>query len=243
MEDWEYSKFRDSATDKNGRTIDGQTDLSEEQFVAVARDEDSRTLLHHLCRGHEQRDVAAELRRVIAIGANVNARDCDGRTALHELCGSIYGHAQFDELEAIDVLLRAGAEIDARDNRGDTPLMYSLRYMCPETDESEEDEEGMYIPPISRHLLMRGAQVNISDQDGLSPLHLAVAYDYVPLARLLLDHGADATVATIGNEHLYNRKLVLLDNHSGVPVPVGSTPLDIAQSDRMRELLAHRAVR
>jgi Ankyrin repeat len=138
MDEWNYGEFRNAAIDENGCRLGEQTGLSEEQFMAVARDQDSRTLLHHLCRRHNEGNVAVELSDALAIGANPNSLDCDGRTPLHELCDSIYGVASFDELDAIDVLLRAGAQIDARDNRGNTPLMESLRFMCPEVDEDDE---------------------------------------------------------------------------------------------------------
>ncbi len=58
------------------------------------------------------------LQLLVDRGASVGARDTDGRTALHWL-------AQFGDREAVELLLRSGAELNAADARGCTPLMYA----------------------------------------------------------------------------------------------------------------------
>ncbi|KAF4008058.1 hypothetical protein G4228_019608, partial [Cervus hanglu yarkandensis] len=49
---------------------------------------------------------------------------------------------------------------------------------------------------ITQHLLIYGANVNCSAQDGTMPLHDAVENDYLEIVRLLLSYGADPTLNT-----------------------------------------------
>lgn len=44
--------------------------------------------------------------------------------------------------------------------------------------------------PLIREMLANGFNVNASDPAGMTPLHLAATFNYLPLVRLLLSHGA-----------------------------------------------------
>jgi ankyrin repeat protein len=52
---------------------------------------------------------------------------------------------------------------------------------------------------------------------GNTAMHFAVAVDSVPIAKLLDDHGADATIKNLEDE----------------------CPIEVAQRDDMKELVAH----
>jgi hypothetical protein len=73
-------------------------------------------------------------------------------------------------------LLDNGADVNARDDVGGTPLFSA----CKEPD----------ISPVKR-LLERGADVNARSKFGETPLYMAVAYGQEAVVRILLDHGAD----------------------------------------------------
>ena len=60
--------------------------------------------------------------------------------------------------ETIVVLLHYGADINAKDENGLTPLHYAVR---------RNDQE------VVKVLLNEGANVNVKDNDGLTPLHFA----------------------------------------------------------------------
>ena len=102
---------------------------------------------------------------------NANAPGYLGGTPLH--------HAvRKNELPIIEVLLNAGADVDARDTAGDTPL----------------HEARSADPTIVRTLLAAGADVNALNRDLDTPLHEWARFNSdqsVVLAQILIDAGAD----------------------------------------------------
>jgi len=54
--------------------------------------------------------------------------------------------------------------------------------------------EGYNHPEVVELLLEHGANPNVRDYDGYTPLHYAVEGCHVDVARVLLDHGADPTI-------------------------------------------------
>jgi ankyrin repeat protein len=73
------------------------------------------TKLHHAAA---QGDLA-EVQRLIAHGANLNARDNIGRTPLHEAAGE-------GRREVVAFLVRCGAPMDCEDKYGLTPAMLAM---------------------------------------------------------------------------------------------------------------------
>ncbi|TWU12144.1 Ankyrin repeats (3 copies) [Symmachiella macrocystis] len=74
---------------------------------------DTRTLLHHDANhGH-----GARVRKLLSYGANPNIKDAAGRTALHLISARGVGG------ETIRALVKAGADLNARDNEDITPLV------------------------------------------------------------------------------------------------------------------------
>lgn len=65
-------------------------------------------------------------------------------------------------------------------------------------------------------LLKKGAQVNVIDSDGLTPLLLAIYEDQLDCAKLLLDHGANKNGKT----------------------PLGKSYMETASSPEMKTLLS-----
>jgi ankyrin repeat protein len=85
-------------------------------------------------------------------GANVDARNELGVTAL--------GFAMCGYAEVIDPLLAAGADINAQDNKGRTPLMMTIGY-----------------PETTALFIKAGANVNIKDKNGQTALDYAMKSD------------------------------------------------------------------
>jgi cytohesin len=111
----------------------------------------------------------AELRRLAALGANVNAEAGDGQRPLHTAASN--GH-----VEAIRALAELGADVHAATAGGETPLHSAAR---------NGHVEAM------RALVRLGANVQAQDAVGRTPLHLAALNGHVEAMRALVDLGAD----------------------------------------------------
>jgi ankyrin repeat protein len=107
----------------------------------------------------------------------VRARDEVNSTPLHHAVG-------FAPMDVVTLLLDAGADINAKNRRGATPLHWAIH------DEAKV-----------RLLIARGAQVNVRQVEGRSPLFQAASMGNAnAVVRLLLDHGADAAIATANGQ-------------------------------------------
>lgn len=108
--------------------------------------------------------------------ANVSSYSTDGFTPLS--LAVFFGHP-----ETVDVLLAAGAEVNAasRETMKLTPLASAMA-----TAQNE----------IARTLIAHGADVNAKAASDLTPLHTAAARGNIEAATLLLEHGADINATT-----------------------------------------------
>lgn len=68
----------------------------------------------HLCFSASKGDLN-EVRRMLSVGINVNSADYDGRTALHTAVAE-------NQVQAAQFLVLCGADLNRRDNWGNTPL-------------------------------------------------------------------------------------------------------------------------
>ncbi len=114
----------------------------------------------------------------LAAGADVNGREADsGRTPLHALAVSLGGVGAGTAAFA-RALLDAGAEVDARDRWGRTPLHSAAG--------SRRQGIGDSLVVV---LLEAGADVNARSESGATPLHLSLNHPAV--VTTLLEFGAD----------------------------------------------------
>ncbi|MFN8395433.1 MAG: ankyrin repeat domain-containing protein [Bacteroidia bacterium] len=125
------------------------------------------------------RKQAAVVAALLDKGADADIRATDAEkgieqiTALH--VASTNGH-----IEILQLLLERGAEVNAQDKSGLTPLMAA-------------SELGNTVAVIL--LIDKGADVNLQDYDGLSPLMLSAYTSQHDVARILLDHEAKPDLA------------------------------------------------
>jgi ankyrin repeat protein len=126
-------------------------------------------------------------------GSSVEAPGGSGNTPLHSA-------AFRGDLEMVEVLLEYGVAIDAQNSYCCTPLSgAAIGYHNN--------------PRVARLLIERGADPNIRDSSGFTPLHYASQWWKIEIARVLVEHGANIEVK---------------DNK-------GRTPLDIALEGQSRQ--------
>ncbi len=112
----------------------------------------------------------AEVKSLIARGADLNARDATGKTPLF--------HGNTD---IVQLLIAHGADMNVQDRWGFTPLHAALRSRSAET---------------ARLLIRRGAHVRTQSHDGETPLHAAATLGDIEIVRLLIAQGAEVRAET-----------------------------------------------
>jgi cytohesin len=135
-----------------------------------------------------QSGLADEIRRLFALGLDVNAAAHDGLTPLLAAAG-----VRAPDTKTAEILLTAGADVNAVDRSGASVLHYTLRLLEP------SDPRPSYWSPyrpwaslfLLEFLLEAGVEVNQADEHGLTPLMLAAQHPYFDAISPLLRAGAD----------------------------------------------------
>ncbi|MCP5056889.1 MAG: hypothetical protein GY937_09215, partial [bacterium] len=123
------------------------------------------------------------LRKLLELGADVQAKRNDGGTPLHSA-------AFFSKTSCAELLLAAGADPNARDQLGKTPLHIAS---APQLTASAEN-----IESTIRLLIAEGADVSGNSVDADTPLHLAALIGSVLATRTLLEEGAKVDMPGLG---------------------------------------------
>jgi ankyrin repeat protein len=161
-----------------------------------ARDTSGRTALHYAVEyGHE--DVVELL---IANGADMNVKDKDGNAPGHVALGEnnrpilellianganldfIHLSAYQGDLDKVRSFIEEGADVNAADFYGATPLHYAAVRGNKEVVEL---------------LISRGVQANTRDKNGITPQHFAAGEGHKDIVQILIANGADVNVKDI----------------------------------------------
>ena len=121
----------------------------------------------------EREDIVVMGSFLLRHGANANVRRSDLSTPLHDAI-------MYQIFELVPVLLENGADVNSRDDKGSTPLHVTTECML----EREAQD-------ITRPLLGLGTNVNAQDEDGDTSLLADTCGEYVRIAEVLLEHGAE----------------------------------------------------
>jgi nucleotide-binding universal stress UspA family protein len=113
---------------------------------------------------------------LIANDAEVDTKDPSGETYLHYA-------ATAGRTEAVKLLLEAGANVNAKNDFGQTALHRPL-------DIRNSDYKYRLSKDTVELLLNKEADVNLKDKDGRTPLHLAAESAGADIVKLLLDKSA-----------------------------------------------------
>jgi ankyrin repeat protein len=208
---------------------------------------------------------AEDVRRMIEAGAEVNARDGDGETPLTRAVMSN------PDIQVVSLLIGAGADVNAKATTGFTPLRLAIINDNPEAaslllqagaaalpedfdavrQNSKLKDSAVYkelekahtaemllktashaTPEEVSRLIKEGAQVNVRDQNEMSPLMLAAHFNDNPgVLHILISAGADIhahdrhaqTALTLAASHNGNSEVLrtLIDLGAGASVKPG----------------------
>jgi len=127
----------------------------------------------------------AKIQESLEQGENPNSKDIEGNAALF-LCP----FEEHNSLDIIRLLLKHGADIDTRDDAGNTPMMFVLLTSNPSREPVE----------IVQLFLDFGSKPNTQNKLGVSPLMMAALGNKREIAKLLLKFGANVNLQTDGGK-------------------------------------------
>lgn len=143
--------------------------IKEPGGTAIVQRADSGSVLLYAAQSGNSEIV----KEILQYHPNLEARDNQGRTAMFVVGEFRRRDRERTPVECIRLMAQAGADVNARDNRGNTPLHEN------------------YSVDVEQELLKLGADVNARNKDGETPIFTNLDDESVSL---LIQHGADLSI-------------------------------------------------
>jgi len=209
-----------SGIDVNVYSLNGNTPLHDAVALGVSeiemllireganlevRNVDGNTPLMEAVRG----GIIPSIERLIQNGADTSTRNSKGDTPLHIAVG-------LERYDLVSILLKSNASIHARNTRNRTPFQQSLG-ISPRMVSTLLTSNRINIPDdmgysalhialqekvsadIIKTIISQGARLNAVDNNGKSPLRVAVDMELWEQAKALSDAGADPFLSAVDN--------------------------------------------
>ncbi|KAH7460498.1 hypothetical protein FOMA001_g19467 [Fusarium oxysporum f. sp. matthiolae] len=168
-----------------------------------SRDRSDGTPLH-IAAANGHKEVASLL---IQQGADTNSRDCSGGTPLHRAAAS-------GRRDVVSLLVAKGADKEVKDRFGETPPYRAAKAGHKDiVIELLGDKMSDLVQTLLSHAAERGhktvvrlvvsglgAEKNVKDRSGRTPLHSAAAKGHEAVVRLLISEDADKNATDISGE-------------------------------------------
>ena len=154
-------------------------------------------------------------------GADPKVRDYDGDTPLNKAAG-------YNENPAVsEVLLAAGAKLEARASLQNTPLHWAA---------------GNKNSAVVQVLLAAGAELEVRNEDGFTPLHRAAMNKNLAVIQALIDAGADLKVRDKWGFTPLHRAARYNENSAVLEILLAAGA-ELKVRDKWGNTLLHRAAR
>jgi len=157
------------------QTKDGRVGINKWGLNIDFQDSDGWTVLH--CLVHEENNIGYRndtiLGKVLDIKPNLELRDSSGQTPLF---------IAVKQDDNVDLLLEAGANVNAATPVGETPFM------------RRAEREGAQHSTTIDEFIQHGARLDLRDNDGMTAFHLAVKSLMLGNAAKIMTSGANINI-------------------------------------------------
>ena len=157
-----------------------------------------------------------------------------------------------DCFDCVRLLIEHGAEVDTRNNDGETPLYFAasnghievVQFLIEQhSDVNACDSDGrscLWTAALNGHtdvmraLVSAGADVNLRCNNGFSPLSAASQEGHINCVKLLIEHGAEVETCDSESRTLLDINIVMI-------FPGGGSDIEIRDNDGRTTLRSHTA--
>lgn len=194
-----------NAVDRSGMTLlfhlmhddenERLSDLISRGASATIRDFNGRTILHQTVKKEDfmrWTHPTSKLKFLLGLGLDIHAVDYYGNGLLHELALRRENHDNYRRSKVVtfwEELLAMGLDLERKNHGGQTPL----HILCANVTKLAGCQQE-YATPIDV-VISRTKQLDVTDNKGITPLHIAVTRKEL-YAKMLLDAGADPSICT-----------------------------------------------